>query len=561
MSSLEVKVPDIGVEGEVEVIEVCVAKGDEIEAEAPVIVVESDKATVEVPSPESGKVKRVSVAVGDKVVQGDLILEMDAVATGNGDTSSTETEQDNEPAEPSRASVPEPVKEASSGGSLERDLIVPDLGGTNDVEVIELLVEAGDEIGQDDPLLVLESDKATMEVPASDAGTVLELTVRVGDTVSSGDVIGKVRVSEESSAKREQAQSDSRDKPEKEDESAKHSRDRDSSVESSDDDASQTRASSSTRPEPEDVDSSQLSKPDVHAGPAVRKFARELGVELGRVDATGPKGRILKEDLDDYIKTQVQKAQNGEVGVANQASAAQLPDFREFGQIEVVAMSKMHKVTAQNMQQSWSSIPHVTQFEEADITDLEAFRKGHRQRAEEKGVKLTPLPFLLKACAYALEALPQFNVSLDMVNQQIIQKHYIHIGVAVDTPNGLMVPVIRDVNEKSLWRLADECQTLAGKARDRKLSPNDMKGGCFTISSLGGIGGTAFTPIVNSPEVAILGVSKSRYQPVFNGKDFDPRLMLPLSLSYDHRAVNGADAARFASLVATVLGDIRELLL
>nr|NIV38678.1 hypothetical protein [Anaerolineae bacterium] len=299
----------------------------------------------------------------------------------------------------------------------------------------------------------------------------------------------------------------------------------------------------------------------VHAGPAVRRIAREFGADLQQIQGSGPKGRILKEDVQAWVRKQLQSGASAPAGGGAGIPEVPLPDFSQFGEVERQSMTKIQRLTAQGMHRSWLNVPHVTQFDEADITDLEAFRKDHKAEGEKRGVKMTLLPFLMKACAHALTTYPQFNVSLDMTNQQIIQKHYCHIGIAVDTPNGLVVPVIRDVDRKSIWQLAEEAQELAGKARDRKLTNNDMSGACFTITSLGGIGGTAFTPIVNSPEVAILGASKADMEPVWDGEQFQPRLMLPLSLSYDHRAINGADAARFTALLSKTLGDLRELLL
>jgi pyruvate dehydrogenase E2 component (dihydrolipoamide acetyltransferase) len=300
----------------------------------------------------------------------------------------------------------------------------------------------------------------------------------------------------------------------------------------------------------------------VHAGPAVRKLARELGADLTRVKGSGPKGRIVKDDVHAYVKSQLQQAQQGSgVATGSGIPGVKLPDFSQFGEIEREGMSRMMAATATNMQRSWLNVPHVTQFDDADITEMEDFRKAQKAAGEKRGVKMTPLPFLLKACAAALAELPQFNVSLDMERKEVVRKKYIHIGIAVDTPHGLMVPVIRDVDQKGLWELAAESAELAQKARDKQLKPAEMQGACFTITSLGGIGGTAFTPIVNTPEVAILGVSKASMKPVWDGKEFLPRLMLPLSLSYDHRAVNGADAARFTNLLTQLLGDIRTLLL
>jgi pyruvate dehydrogenase E2 component (dihydrolipoamide acetyltransferase) len=441
-------------------------------------------------------------------------------------------------------------------------VLVPDTGSDGEVDVIEIPVAAGDMLEKEQTLIVLESDKATMEIPSPVAGKLLVMKLKAGDKVRSGDVIAEVEVdvseqtpdennSEAASAQSENGDTDGADNIPVSDEN-------------------QTKAdklsAEKNKPEKELVDdyrSDVGENEQVHAGPAVRKFAREHGVDLVRVIPSGPKTRILLDDVSRYIKEQVQSAQIGQTALKGLGFADDqaLPDFSQFGDISLQQMTKIHLKTAANMQRSWS-IPQVTQFDEADITELEKFRKTHAQLAQTKGIKLTSMAFLLKACAYALNAMPQFNVSLDLARQQVIQKHYVNIGFAVDTPQGLLVPVIRDADKKGLWQLATECQELAAKAKERKLSPADMQGACFTISSLGGIGGTAFTPIVNFPEVAILGVSRAQLKPVFADEQrFEPRLMLPLSLSYDHRAVNGADGARFTSLLSRLLGDLRELLL
>ena len=426
---------------------------------------------------------------------------------------------------------------------------VPDIGGSTDVEVIELCVSPGDTIAVDDPVIVLESDKATMEIPASDAGSVLEMKVAVGDKLSEGDLILLVEGSDASGVSEPKAAPPA--------EAIK-----DPVVESKEPEPKQEK------PETTLDKNTAVSAPDVnevgdkvHAGPAVRKVAREFGVELSKVKGTGPKGRIVKEDVQLYVKTRLKQGGNSSGAVGSGIPAVKLPDFSQFGTIERSPLSRIHKLTAESMQTSWLNVPHVTQFDEADITEMESFRKAQKSVAEAKGTRLTPLPFILKACAYALNQYPQFNTSIDMSTHELIQKRYVNIGVAVDTPAGLMVPVIRDVDKKSLWELAEECIELAGKAKNKKLKPNDMQGGCFTISSLGSIGGTAFTPIVNTPEVAILGLSKASIKPVWQGEEFVPKLMLPLSLSYDHRAVNGADAARFTTLLGLLLGDLRQLLL
>jgi pyruvate dehydrogenase E2 component (dihydrolipoamide acetyltransferase) len=533
MSSFEVKVPNVGVDGDVEIVEICVAPGDTVELDSPLVVLESDKATVEVPSPNAGKVDSLAVKVGDKVREGALVLVMSL-------------DEENEKAE---QEADKPIDTQLVDAQLERketlQVVVPDLGGSDGVEVIEILASGGDELSRDQAIIVLESDKATMEIPCTESGILKSLNVKVGDKVSQGDLIAELEVTlakentqpSESDVASEELRKSERNPP-------------------------TPQAETPSRREESNQVISQIDPGSkVHAGPAVRKFAREHGVELSRVTGTGPRNRILKEDLRDYIKSQVQMAQSGS-GSGLGLPEVELPDFSAYGEVELLKMDRLHKLTAKNMQASWLTVPHVTQFDEADITDLEVFRKDHKIQAEQKGVKLTPVAFIIKACAYALQQLPQFNVSLDMKNEQIVQKKYIHIGLAVDTPAGLVVPVIRDADRKSLWEIASDCQDLAERAKLKKLSPADMQGACFTISSLGALGGTAFTPIVNTPEVAILGVSKAQIKPVWDGtKDFIPRLMLPLSLSYDHRAVNGADAARFTTLLSQVLGDLRELLL
>lgn len=456
-------------------------------------------------------------------------------------------------------------------------ILVPDTGSDGEMEVIELSVTEGDRIEQEQTLIVLESDKATMEIPSTVAGKLLSMKLKVGDKVHTGDVIAEVEVSTNNSSADEQDEKHTEptektdsghekkvanEVEHKEKESVKESVQEKKPNQKGTEVEESTSADASSDKTAQVQYQGDVSKA-VHAGPAVRKFAREHGVELPRVQPSGPRSRILQEDVRKYIKQHVQASQSGRLTAGSDVflGAQPLPDFKQFGEISTQSMSKIHLKTAENMQRSWS-VPQVTQFDEVDITEMEGFRKRQSAAAQEKGVKLTPMPFLLKACAYALKALPQFNVSLDLARQQVIQKHFVHIGFAVDTPHGLFVPVIRDVDQKGLWQLAAECQDLAERARDKKLKPVEMQGACFTISSLGSIGGTAFTPIVNSPEVAILGISKAQMKPVFNAQgEFEPRLMLPLSLSYDHRSVNGADGARFTGLLAKLLSDLRELLL
>ena len=441
----------------------------------------------------------------------------------------------------------------------EQEIKVPDLGGADEVEVIEVLVSKGDSVETEDPILTVESDKASVELPSPGAGKITKITVKVGDKVKEGDVVGMMEASDDAGGGDE----GETEEPEAAEDDQK---------------ASQDSSESGKEKTPEKASGERESKPDVgsttyeppapgtkvHAGPAVRKLAREFGADLTRIKGSGPKHRILKDDVQAYVKGQLQQTQQGST-VAGGGGAGipgiKLPDFSQFGEIERESMSRMMFATANNMQRSWLNVPHVTQFEDADITDMEDFRKAQKAAGEKKGVKMTPLPFLLKACATALAELPQFNVSLDMERKEVVRKKYVHIGIAVDTPHGLMVPVIRDVDKKGLWELAAESAELAQKARDKQLKPAEMQGACFTITSLGGIGGTAFTPIVNTPEVAILGVSKAAMKPVWDGADFQPRLILPLSLSYDHRAVNGVDGGKFVNLIGDLLADLRRLLL
>ena len=552
MSEQEIKVPDLGGADEVEIIEIIVSEGDSVEEEDPILTVESDKASVELPAPVAGKISKITVKVGDKVKEGDVIgmLAASGDAGGSddaGDDKSEQTEEKSEAPSEARSEDAKPApKKKKSGGSRTEVVKVPSLDGFEDVPVIEINVAEGDTVGEEDPLVTVESDKATMEIPSPYAGKIGKILVKEGDKLSEGSDLLEMTIEDdgddegESEDSGDSARADSQEsKPEK------------------------SQGKQESEPQPQ---GSTYEPPSpgtkVHAGPAVRKLARELGADLTRVKGSGPKGRIVKDDVHAYVKSQLQQAQQGSgVATGSGIPGVKLPDFSQFGEIEREGMSRMMAATATNMQRSWLNVPHVTQFDDADITEMEDFRKAQKAAGEKRGVKMTPLPFLLKACAAALAELPQFNVSLDMERKEVVRKKYIHIGIAVDTPHGLMVPVIRNVDQKGLWELAAESAELAQKARDKQLKPAEMQGACFTITSLGGIGGTAFTPIVNTPEVAILGVSKASMKPVWDGKEFQPRLMLPLSLSYDHRAVNGADAARFTNLLTQLLGDIRTLLL
>ena len=553
--TVDIKVPDLGGSDSVEIIEVAVSAGDEVNAEDTLITLESDKASMDVPSPHGGKIVALTVKEGDTVSEGDVIGQMEIAGEG-GDASAEEDAPQQAASQASsepEAAAEEPVVEEDSGsGEPERkEIRVPDLSGSSDVPIIEIGVAAGDEVNEEDPLITLESDKASMDVPSPYKGKLLELTVKEGDTVSEGDVIGYIEVAGAKKAAPKKAA------PEKAQSSS----------------ASQSSAKPAASPEGTPSPEAQMAshKPRdgklVHAGPAVRMLARELGVDLGLVKPSGPKDRVLKEDVQAYVKQAIANQGKAQTAAAPAASGgAGIPaipevDFSQFGDVEEKPMGRLLKMGATNLHRSWLNVPHVTQFDEADITELESFRKAMKAEAEAQGAKLTPLPFMVKACAFALRKFPQFNVSLKGDGETLVWKNYVHIGIAVDTPDGLMVPVVRNADKKSLIEIAKEMAELGKKAQTKKLKRDEMTGGCFTISSLGSIGGTAFTPIVNAPEVAILGVSKAQMKPVWDGSAFQPRLMMPLSLSYDHRAINGADAARFTAFLADVLTDIRRLLL
>ena len=556
--TVEIKVPDLGGSADVEIIEVAVAEGDRVDAEDTLITLESDKASMDVPSPQAGKIVSLTVKEGDTVSEGDVIgtMEVEDAGTGEGGGDAEPAESAPEPAESAPQDEAPAEEESAGGGEPERkEIRVPDLSGSADVPIIEIAASVGDEVDEEDPLITLESDKASMDVPSPYKGKLLELTVKEGDTVSEGDLIGYIEVAGAKPAAKPAAKAPEQ-KAEKPPQKAE---------------APAAKASGTPAGSPSPEAQMAAHKPRdgklVHAGPAVRMLARELGVDLGLVKPSGPKERVLKEDVHAYVK-QVMNGQAQAPAAAAPAAAAgggipPIPDqdFSQFGEVEEKPMGRLMKMGATNLHRSWVNLPHVTQFDEADISELEAFRKSMKAEAEAQGAKLTPLPFLIKACAFALRKYPQFNVSLKSDGETVVHKKYVHIGIAVDTPDGLMVPVIRNADQKSLIELAKESVELAGKAQSKKLKRDEMTGGCFTISSLGSIGGTAFTPIVNAPEVAILGISKAQMKPVWDGAAFQPRLMMPLCLSYDHRAVNGADAARFTAFLGQVLTDIRRLLL
>ncbi|MEH8029927.1 pyruvate dehydrogenase complex dihydrolipoyllysine-residue acetyltransferase [Gallibacterium anatis] len=531
-SVVDVHVPDIGGD-EVNVTEIMVAVGDTVSEEQSLITVEGDKASMEVPAPFAGVVKEILVKSGDKVSTGSLIMRFEVAGAA-------------------AAAAPAPVGEAApaaapaaSGGV--QDVHVPDIGG-DEVNVTEIMVAVGDTVSEEQSLITVEGDKASMEVPAPFAGVVKEILIKSGDKVSTGSLIMRFEVAGAAPAAAPAQQPAAAPAPQ----------------------AAAPAPAAAPAASNEDVTKSASF---AHATPVVRRLAREFGVNLDKVKGTGRKGRILKEDVQAYVKAAIKAVESGSVSSSAAAGGnagaglGLLPwpkvDFSKFGETEEVELGRIKKISGANLHRNWVMIPHVTQWDKADITELEKFRKEQNVLAEKQklDVKITPLVFIMKAVAKALEAYPNFNSSITEDAQRLILKKYINIGVAVDTPNGLVVPVFKDVNKKGVIELSRELSAMSKKARAGKLTASDMQGGCFTISSLGGIGGTHFTPIVNAPEVAILGVSRSEMTPVWNGKEFTPRLMLPLSLSYDHRVIDGADGARFITYISGVLSDLRRLVM
>ncbi|MCW0367212.1 Dihydrolipoyllysine-residue acetyltransferase component of pyruvate dehydrogenase complex [Xanthomonas sacchari] len=577
----EALVPDIGDYSDVPVIEVLVAVGDTVKKDQSLVTLESDKATMEVPSPFAGVVKEIKVKVGDSLSEGKVVALIEVAEGGASAAAAAPAAAKATPAPAQQAAVPaaapaqNAIKPAAAAPAGVVEARVPDIGDYSDVPVIEVLVAVGDTVKKDQGLVTLESDKATMEVPSSVAGVVKELKVKVGDSLSEGKVVALIEVAGSDadapavSAVQPSAETGGGVEPVP----ASSAPDKLAQREIAQVQATapaKAAAPSATQSSPPvafDADS-VLPQKVPYASPAVRVFARELGVDLFQVSGSEQGGRITKDDVQRYVKAALSGAAPAAAGAAPAAGGNGLNllpwpkvDFAKFGEVEVKPLSRIKKISGANLARNWAMIPHVTQFEQADITDLEALRVALNKENEKAGIKLTMLAFLLKASAAALKQFPEFNASLDASGENLTLKKYFHIGFAADTPNGLVVPVIRDVDKKGVVELARESGELAKKARDGKLGPADMSGGCFSISSLGGIGGTAFTPIVNAPEVAILGVSKSSIQPVWNGKEFAPRLMLPLSLSYDHRVIDGAAAARFTTYLSQVLADMRRVLL
>ncbi len=545
MSIENIKVPDLGDSSEVEVIELLVSVGQSVEENDSLLVLESDKAAMEIPAPMAGVVKSISVNLGDQVSTGSEMLSLEVEDTASEEPAESAPAEEPAPVEEPVADEPAPAAttkpEAATAASPSiQSIEVPDLGTDDEVEIIEIHIKEKDSVEVDDVLITLESDKAAMDVPAPYAGVIESLLVAVGDKVKTGSAIAKI-MAQAPAVTQEPAKPDAME-----------------AVESK---PAAQQPAPEAKPVPQASESpstpAQKSDKKVYAGPAVRKLARELGVDLTQVLGSGAKSRIIKEDVQKFVKSKI----NAPAVQGAAISAVPDIDFSQFGDIEQVPRSKLHKLTAVNMQRNWNSVPHVAQFNEVDVTDLEEFRADLKGEAERRGVKLTFLPFLLKACARALVEYPQFNVSVHSSGEFVIQKKYVHIGMAVATEAGLVVPVIRNVDQKTIWQLAEEVIELSNKAKNRKLKPEEMQGACFTISSLGAIGGTGFIPIVNAPEVAILGVGKTDIKPVYIGAEFVPRKVLPITLSYDHKAVNGVDGGLFATYLGKLLSDVRHLAL
>ncbi|WP_323109361.1 pyruvate dehydrogenase complex dihydrolipoyllysine-residue acetyltransferase [Klebsiella quasipneumoniae] len=547
----EVNVPDIGGD-EVEVTEILVKVGDTVAAEQSLITVEGDKASMEVPAPFAGTVKEIKINTGDKVSTGSLIMIFEVAGAAPA-------------AAPAQAAAPAAAAPAAAGGA--KDVNVPDIGG-DEVEVTEVMVKVGDKVAAEQSLITVEGDKASMEVPAPFAGTVKEIKISTGDKVKTGSLIMVFEV-EGAAPAAAPAQAAAPAPAAAPAQAAKPAAAPAQAAAPAPAAAPAQAAKPAAAPAAKAEGKTEFAENDayVHATPLIRRLAREFGVNLAKVKGTGRKGRILREDVQAYVKDAVKRAEAAPAAAAGGGIPGMLPwpkvDFSKFGEIEEVELGRIQKISGANLSRNWVMIPHVTHFDKTDITDLEAFRKQQNAEAEKRklDVKFTPVVFIMKAVAAALEQMPRFNSSLSEDGQRLTLKKYINIGVAVDTPNGLVVPVFKDVNKKSITELSRELTTISKKARDGKLTAGEMQGGCFTISSIGGLGTTHFAPIVNAPEVAILGVSKSAMEPVWNGKEFVPRLMLPISLSFDHRVIDGADGARFITIINNTLSDIRRLVM
>ena len=547
----EIRIPDIGDVEHVEVIEICVEPGAEVATDDALIVIESDKASMEVPAGLAGKVTAITVAIGDEVTAGHLIAKLET--TGVATDAAADTHSPSAAPAPAEVQAPpaEPIEAAATAGAAtgrELAVRVPDIGEAQDVVIIELAVAAGDEVAADDLLVVVESDKASMEIPAGEAGSIIAVHVEVGQEVAEGTLLVTLRAADQAVAPAQDTASLTAPAATTAEVAASAASPAADAVEP----PSVATAGSDT--------ATVATAARVYAGPAVRRLARELGVELDRIDGSGNRGRIVKDDVKAFVKT-VMTTERAAPGATTGSGIPPIPqvDFAKFGPIDIQPMSRIRVAGATNLHRSWLNVPHVTQHEEADVTELEAFRATLKDEARERQVSITPLAFVIKACCYALEMHPIFNASLDAAVKNFIFKKYYNIGFAVDTPAGLVVPVIRDANRLGIWDLSQAIAELAGKAREQKLAMNDLQGGTFSVSSLGAIGGTGFTPLINAPEVAILGVARLMMRPVWDGSEFVPRKMLPLALSYDHRAINGAEAGRFMVTLAELLDDIRRL--
>ncbi|PWQ95872.1 dihydrolipoyllysine-residue acetyltransferase [Leucothrix arctica] len=550
MSNKNIIVPDIGDIDEVEVIEILVSVGDTVQAEDSLITVESDKASMEIPCSDSGVVKEIKIAIGDTVKEGSVVIVLDVAESAAEAPASVDTAGVEAAPAPAAAPAPTPAPvqaapaAAATVSAGPKEIVVPDIGDVDEVEVIEILVSVGDTVQAEDSLITVETDKASMEIPCSDAGTVKEIKVNIGDTVAKGSVVVVLDVEAPAQAAAPAPAAAPTPAPAPAAPKA----------------AAPAPAAPKTSPT---ANIDEVSFKRAYASPSIRRLARELGVDLGSVKGSGRKQRIVKSDLFDHVKAVMSAPASAAAPASGNAlGVAPMPeiDFSKFGEVETQALNKINKLTGQFLHRNYLTAIHVTQFDEADITEMEVFRKQVAKDREREGIKITPLAFIIQAVAAALKAFPRFNSSLDASGENLILKKYINIGIAVNTPGGLVVPVINDADKKSLIELSNEIRVLAGKAKDKKLKPSDMQGACFTISSLGGVGGTSFTPIINLPEVAILGVSNSKVAPVWDGKEFQPRTMLPLSLSYDHRVIDGVAGAQFTTYLSSMLSDIRRLL-